>query len=283
MKSWNDFFKNKKIRIVDDSDPTKLGTAMGSFAVDDTLCETTGKMSDTIAVRFWVHSKTIVLGILDSRLPEIEAGIAFLRSQGYDIVLRNSGGLAVVLDDDILNFSFILPDSESLGIHDGYELMTSFIQEMYSDLTNEIEAYEIVGSYCPGDYDLSIGGKKFAGISQRRVKKGIAVQIYLCMEGSGSKRAELIQEFYKKAQAEASERFDYPEIVPSTMQSLSQLLGTKLTVADAMLRVRNLLSSVSNDIYEQDLSTEELPIFEKRMTQMIDRNKKITDIIEENE
>lgn len=283
MKSWIDYFTNKKIRIVDDSNPTKLGTAMSSFAIDDTLCETIGKMSDKVAVRFWVHSKTIVLGILDSRLPNVQEGISFLRSQGYDVVLRNSGGLAVVLDDDILNFSFILPDSEALGIHTGYEIMTSFIQEMYSDVTNEIEAYEIVGSYCPGDYDLSIGGKKFAGISQRRVKKGIAVQIYLCMERSGSKRAELIREFYQRADAEASERFDFPDIVPDTMQSLSELLGTTLSVKDAMQRVRRLLHNASDHVYEQELSEEELPIFENRMTQMIDRNKKIMEMKEQDE
>ena len=266
--------------MVDDSDPSKLPTAMASFAIDDTLCETTGKRTDEVTIRFWVHPKTIVLGILDSRLPEIAMGIQYLRSQGYDIVLRNSGGLAVVLDKDILNFSIILPDSKELGIHTGYEIMTSFVQEMYRDITNDIRAYEIVGSYCPGDYDLSIGGKKFAGISQRRVKNGIAVQIYLCMEGSGSKRAELIQAFYQKAHAKNSERFDYPDIKPSTMQSLTELHGHTLSVADSIERVYRVLGSMSNTIYEQELTDDELPIFEKRMTQMVDRNKKIIDLSE---
>lgn len=280
MKNWMSYFINKKIRIVDDSDPSKLGTAMASFAIDDTLCETTGKMTDEVTVRFWVHPKTIVLGILDSRLPKIVNGIQFLRSQGYDIVLRNSGGLAVVLDQDILNFSIILPDSKDLGIHTGYEIMTAFVQEMYRDITDDIRAYEIVGSYCPGDYDLSINGKKFAGISQRRVKNGIAVQIYLCMEGSGSKRAELIQAFYDKARAMDSERFEYPDIVPSTMQSLTELHGSTLSVANSIERVYRVLESMTSTIYEQELTDDELPIFEKRMVQMINRNKKIIDLFE---
>ena len=55
------------------------------------------------------------------------------------------------------------------------------------DFDHEIEAREIVGSYCPGSYDLSIKGKKFAGISQRRIRKGVAVQIYLCVNGSGGR------------------------------------------------------------------------------------------------
>ena len=62
---------------------------------------------------------------------------------------------------------------------------------MFADFEVEIEAKEIVGSYCPGSYDLSIAGKKFAGISQRRIRNGVAVQIYLCVSGSGQERAQL--------------------------------------------------------------------------------------------
>ncbi|GAB2542198.1 lipoate--protein ligase family protein [Gracilibacillus alcaliphilus] len=270
MKDWELFFKDKQIRIIDHSDPDTLTTAMASFAVDDTLCEVIGGSLDQIACRFWVHHSTVVLGIIDTRLPEVEQAVALLRAQGYDVVVRNSGGLAVALDQDVLNFSFIVPDLPEMGIHSGYQLMTAFVQDMYSDLTDEIEAYEIAGSYCPGDYDLSIGGKKFAGISQRRVKKGIAVQIYLCMRGSGAQRAALIRQFYQAGGAKEDMRFDYPVIKPDTMRSLSELIGVELTVADAIDRVKRLFG----DTYEADLAGEELTIFEQRMQQMIDRNQK---------
>ena len=73
---------------------------------------------------------------------------------------------------------------------------------MFADFEVEIEAREIVGSYCPGSYDLSIAGKKFAGISQRRIRNGVAVQIYLCVSGSGQERAQLIKDFYKRLSQE---------------------------------------------------------------------------------
>ena len=48
-------------------------------------------------VRTWVHQHTVILGIHDSRLPYLHDGIRFLtEEQGYAIV-RNSGGLGVVL------------------------------------------------------------------------------------------------------------------------------------------------------------------------------------------
>src|SRR5699024_7771948 len=80
--------------------------------------------------------------------------------------------------------------------HQCYGAMVDFVRYMLSDLTGAIEAREIVGSYCPGDYDLSIGGKKFAGIAQRRVRDGIAIQIYLDVEGNAQQRATLVKRFY---------------------------------------------------------------------------------------
>ena len=87
------------------------------------------------------------------------------------------------------------------------------LKEMFAEF-DEIEAREIVGSYCPGSYDLSIDGKKFAGISQRRLKKGVAVQIYLCVNGSGSERAEMIRRFYELSKKGEETKFAYPQIVP---------------------------------------------------------------------
>ena len=77
--------------------------------------------------------------------------------------------------------------------------MYLLICKMFEDEDVEISTHEIERSYCPGKFDLSIDGKKFAGISQRRVRGGIAVQIYLCVEGSGSDRASMMREFYQHA------------------------------------------------------------------------------------
>ena len=86
----------------------------------------------------------------------------------------------------------------------------------------------------PRKFDLSIDGKKFAGISQRRVRGGIAVQIYLCVEGSGSERALTMQTFYEHALKGEVTKFKYPEIEPSCMASLETLLNKTITVQDVM-------------------------------------------------
>ncbi|PJH69092.1 octanoyltransferase, partial [Salmonella enterica subsp. enterica serovar Typhimurium] len=110
-------------------------TAMTSFAVDDALALSVSKRTSPPTMRLWVHDKTIVLGIPDTKLPYIEEGIGFLKEQGYRSVVRNSGGLAVALDDGVLNLSLILPDTRNISIHECYQAMVHFVRYMLRDLT----------------------------------------------------------------------------------------------------------------------------------------------------
>jgi octanoyl-[GcvH]:protein N-octanoyltransferase len=263
-------------RIIDQSAVGIHFQALQSFGTDDTLCASVGAGEAPATARTWVHHNTIVLGIQDSRLPFLQDGIQFLKEQGYQSIVRNSGGLAVVLDQGVLNISLIFPEAEKgIDINRGYETMWQLIQNMFADFPQQIEAREISGSYCPGSYDLSIDGKKFAGISQRRLKKGVAVQIYLCVNGSGQKRAELVKEFYTLAKQAEPTKFVYPEIVPAVMASLEELLGTPLTVADVMLRLLNQLKESSEFLYAGQMNEYELALVPGYYQRVIDRNEKI--------
>jgi octanoyl-[GcvH]:protein N-octanoyltransferase len=264
-------------RIIDQSAVGIHFQALQSFGTDDTLCASVGAGEAPATARTWVHHNTVVLGIQDTRLPFLQEGIQFLQEHGYQAIVRNSGGLAVVLDEGVLNISLIFPEVEKgIDINRGYDTMWQLIQQMFADFPHQIEAREIIGSYCPGSYDLSIEGKKFAGISQRRLKKGVAVQIYLCVNGSGQKRAELVKQFYKLAKQEEDTKFAYPEIVPEVMASLEELLSTPLTIADVMLRLLNQLKESSEFLYAGQLNPYELSLFPGYYQRVIDRNEKIT-------
>ncbi|MBS4175371.1 lipoate--protein ligase family protein [Bacillus sp. FJAT-49736] len=250
--------------------------AKQSFAMDDTLCTSVGARVSPPTARSWVHHHTVVLGIQDTRLPFLEEGMVYLKEQGYRVIVRNSGGLAVVLDSGVLNLSLIFPDTEKgIDINRGYDAMWALIKEMFSDFNAEIEAREIEGSYCPGSYDLSINGKKFAGISQRRIRKGVAVQIYLCVSGSGQNRAKHIQQFYTLAKRDQETKFIYPTIHPEVMASLSELLHTEFTIQDVMLRFLNVLKEMSGEIYGEPLSGQELEWYEVNYQRIMERNEKI--------
>ena len=237
----NRFFTENNWRFIDQSLSMLTRSPLESFAMDDTLCHVTGHGESSPVIRTWVHNESVVLGIQDHRLPHIEEGMQLLRDAGYEPIVRNSGGLAVVLDSGVLNISLVFKEKEPTSIDTAFSYMVDFVKALFPQLAEKIEAYEIVGSYCPGTYDLSINGKKFAGISQRRMQKGIAVQIYLCIEGNGSKRAELIRDFYEVGLQGKETKFTYPTVVPSVMASMQELTGTSITVAEVNMRIQRLL------------------------------------------
>lgn len=286
MKLWKNIFKNNEFRIMDDVEFSFLDStfprALHSFAIDDALSEGVTQEASLPVMRFWVHDHTTVLGIPDARLPHIEDGIHFLHRQQNDIIVRNSGGLAVALDAGVLNISLIIPRAKELSIYDGYEMMVYFIQQILAPFTSEIEAYEIVGSYCPGDYDLSINGKKFAGISQRRIRDAASIQIYLDICGDSAEKAERIREFYSLATKNQVLKTPPPQVQKEKMANLSELTNCNLTVAEIKERAITTLQVLSKGILKQDkLTSNEENHYTKRLKQIITRNESIQEFIKQ--
>lgn len=276
MSGLNDIFVHKEWRFWDQSMSGRSKSALESFAADDMLCEVVGKGESFPTIRTWVHENTVVLGIQDHRLPHIEKGREVLQTQGYQSIVRNSGGLAVVLDSGVLNISMIISEqNRGIDINAGYELMVEFVRHLFPQLADRIEAFEVVGSYCPGSYDLSVNGKKFAGISQRRLRHGIAVQIYLCIEGSGEKRATLIRDFYEAGLQGEQTKFVYPVIVPEVMASISELSGEIITVQDTVIHAQRLMNHLMHNVYMQSLQPEETDLYLYYLTRVVERNQKM--------
>lgn len=270
------FFENTAWCFVDHSTEMIPKSPLESFGMDDTLCHLVGREAFGAVVRSWVHGSSVVLGIQDHRLPNIEEGQRFLENAGFKPIVRNSGGLAVVLDEGVLNISLVFADPGKLAIDTAFTYMVDFVKMLLPEAADRIEAYEIVGSYCPGTFDLSIGGRKFAGISQRRMQNGIAVQIYLCVEGSGSERAELIREFYNVSILNGPVKYDYPQVKPEVMASLQELLGDKtLTVEKLNAKIPEVMAAISSVNVFEGFSAEQVALNEHYLERIYKRNESL--------
>lgn len=275
MSHYESLLQIPKWHFMDESMTGRSRSALESFAADDTLCHLVGQQMSSPTVRTWVHNKTVVLGIQDHRLPHIAEAIPMLEHAGYNVIVRNSGGLAVVLDEGVLNISIVLSEHDSsIDIPTGYEVMLAFVRRLFPEAGDRIAAYEIVGSYCPGSYDLSIDGLKFAGISQRRLRQGIAVQVYLCVEGSGAERAELIRDLYDIGLQGVETKFSYPAIKPEVMASLAELLELPITVNDVVIRLQILLRELADEVVMGSFRPEEMELYTFYLNRVVERNKK---------
>ncbi|MFD2707162.1 lipoate--protein ligase family protein [Salibacterium lacus] len=271
--NMSNMFHEIRWRWIDHSSSGLHFNPLQSFAYDDTFCVSAGTGVGPV-MRAWVHSPVVVLGIQDSRLPSAADGIAFLEEQGYQVIVRNSGGLAVVLDQGVFNLSFIFKENKQFSIHSGYDLMWEAVRRMFPDAPASIDAYEVKGSYCPGDYDLSINGLKFAGISQRRIRGGAAVQIYMAVHGSGAERARLLEQFYERAVQGEPSKFEWPRIDPHVMASLSELYKETFTINDILFRMLTTVKKEGALIEESLLDPDEQERFHMYYDRVVERNNK---------
>lgn len=189
-------------------------------------------------LHFWQLENTFILGMKDTRTPFLAKGLKNIPVP-YTPIVRNSGGLGVIADEGTLNISLIFPKTAEVASTDAaYEVMWHLTQQAFPELT--IEAYEIPTSYCPGAYDLSVGGRKIAGIAQRRVKEGIAVMMYLSVNGNQMARGQMVADFYRDSLDPLQPDPSFPIVDPASMVNLEELLDTPLSIEQVKERFKQL-------------------------------------------
>jgi octanoyl-[GcvH]:protein N-octanoyltransferase len=223
--------------ILDRSGETEFQHILYPFALEELLCRAVGKIAPPI-LHIWRHPRAFVMGLRDSRLPHAVGANEWLLNQGYETAVRNSGGAAVPLDLGVVNVSLLLPkEAGDMEHRKDFDLMVALIRDVMSKLTNRIDQGEIMGSFCPGEFDLSVGGRKFCGIAQRRQQLALSVQAFIIVEGQGEAKANMARGFYERAAGSASPN-DYPLVAPGSMASLAECLNIPLT---AELFTKNLV------------------------------------------
>ncbi|MEC0244808.1 lipoate--protein ligase family protein [Paenibacillus chitinolyticus] len=198
------------------------------FALEELLIRKVGEGADPI-VHLWRHPQGLVLGLRDSRLPYAPQAADRIGREGRTVIVRNSGGAAVPLDPGVVNVTLITPKPVGkIDFHDDFETMYRFLGGVLADWNTGVAKGEIAGSYCPGDFDLSVGGRKFCGIAQRRQARALSVQAFVVVEGTGAEKAAVARSFYDEA-GQGAAPDSYPDVEPGRMTSLAEYAGAGLT------------------------------------------------------
>lgn len=271
-----DFLANHSYELYEAATMPFANQTISHFALTDSLLRYAGKYQKNI-LHFWPTSNLVILGMMDTKLPYFKDALAVIEQYAKPYIVRNSGGLAVVGDDGVLNFSLILPEDpqQKMAINTGYDYMLQLINDSLKQYGKTSQAYEIKDSYCPGDYDLSIDGKKFAGISQRRLKNGVAIMIYISVNGDQAKRAELIRDFYQAGLKGETVKWHFPKVDPAAMATLEDLLHISLTVDEMKKLILDTLLKKNNTIAPGEYSQEVLTDYNEGFEKMIRRNQQM--------
>lgn len=213
-------------------------SVLEAFAWEEVMCRRVGEGHFPVA-HIWRHPDAFVAGLRDRRLPRAVEAMERIRSQGTAVCVRPSGGAAVPLNPGVVNVSLILPNpGRVINIHDDFREMASLIAESLTPWSNQARTGEIEGAFCPGDYDVGVGGLKFCGIAQRRQAKAYIITAFIIVEGQGDQLAADVRKFYQDAADGARE--GYPDVRPGTMASLQELAGVPSAAAYTASLVRTL-------------------------------------------
>lgn len=258
----------KNINLINTLIPITTDEMFLRSSLDDNSC----------ILHLYTLQNSAIIGSPDTRVPFFnEALFAFYRNNIIPAV-RNIGGLGIIADTGVLNLSIIMKKPhEKFSINEGYELMTNFIKEIFPEGYDKIKAHEIADSYCPGDYDLSINGKKFAGIAQRKVKDSVVISIYISLFGDQKRRAKIMQEFYDIGIKDQTLTYKYPKINPRSMATLEELLHKKFTLEQVFERINKVLTSLNCTQKDGLYNAEMLESYEEIYTQTKERNEKYID------
>ncbi|PAD28159.1 lipoate--protein ligase family protein [Paenibacillus sp. 7523-1] len=213
-------------------------SVLEAFAWEEVMCRRVGEGHLPVA-HIWRHPDAFVAGLRDRRLPKAVEAMEGITSQGTAVCVRPSGGAAVPLHPGVVNISLILPNpARAINIHDDFREMAALIAESLTPWSNQAQTGEIEGAFCPGDYDVSVGGLKFCGIAQRRQAKAYIITAFIIVEGHGDKLAAEVRRFYEHAADGLQE--GYPDVRPGTMASLQELAGVPSAAAYTASLVRTL-------------------------------------------
>ncbi|CAI6085763.1 hypothetical protein PAECIP112173_04753 [Paenibacillus sp. JJ-100] len=213
-------------------------SVLDAFAWEEVMCRRVGAGHPPVA-HIWRHPDAFVAGLRDRRLPRAVEAMERIRSKGIAVCVRPSGGAAVPLNPGVVNVSLILPNPEhAMNIHDDFREMASIIAESLTPWSAQAKTGEVQGAFCPGDYDVSVGGLKFCGIAQRRQAKAYIITAFIIVEGQGDKLAADVRRFYEEASDGLTE--GYPEVKPGTMASLQEVADVPSTASYTASLVRTL-------------------------------------------
>jgi octanoyl-[GcvH]:protein N-octanoyltransferase len=187
----------------------------------------------------WQAPQCLIVTRKDTRLPRYQEACEQLAAEGWPVHVRDSGGTAVPHGAGILNLSLLLPRTTTdLGHY--YHLLGAPLLTLLAEYGLEGNYDFVPGSFCDGQYNLVIGGRKITGTAQRWLAPGrdhhgaVLAQAMLLVTGDVDEGTRMASRFYELAGGEL--RF-----APGTSTTIAQAINWQGSDRMLMNKVREQL------------------------------------------
>ncbi|EGX6952277.1 protein ligase [Aeromonas hydrophila] len=190
----------------------------------------------------WQAPQCLIVTRKDTRLPRYQAACEQLAAEGWPVHVRDSGGTAVPHGAGILNLSLMLPRTTTDLAH-YYRLLGAPLLVLLGEY-GLAGSYDFVpGSFCDGQYNLVIGGRKVTGTAQRWLAPGqdhhgaVLAQAMLLVAGNVDQGTRMASRFYELAGGEL--RF-----LPATSTTIAQVIAWQGSEGELVERVQTRLTAL---------------------------------------
>lgn len=140
-----------------------------NYALEESVGQAVATGEAPATIRLWRGPQGISVSKKDIRSNPAQHAAQMMKEVGWPIYVRQSGGTAVPHGPGTLNLSLFLPRPRKVhwSIEQIYQALGLPIQMMLARHFGLPSTFEAVpGSFCDGNYNVAIYGKKVAGTAQ---------------------------------------------------------------------------------------------------------------------
>ncbi|MEF2074677.1 lipoyl protein ligase domain-containing protein [Consotaella aegiceratis] len=158
---------------------------------------------DRPALLLWRAPRALIVGRLDTRLPRFAQATETLRQEGWPVLIRRSGGAACPVSPGTLQVAL------ARTVRPGMTTEALYM-ELVDRLNDGLAAFGLRATtgiqpeaFCPGRFDMSLGGRKVGGLSQHWRQRGgrfdATTAVTLVVDEDRNELARINNLFYRTA------------------------------------------------------------------------------------
>ncbi len=180
----------------------------------------------------WRAPQALIAGPGESRLPDFSAAASRLGAEGWPVISRHSGGSASPVSGGTLQIAIARPAIPEITIDSAYMEVVDLIRAILSPYRLELETGAATDTFCPGRYDISIAGRKIAGLSQHWRQRSkcmtVTTAAVLIVDGDVGEMLRAINLFYRLAGKQSV-------CARSAIGSVRQFLAPEAAAGDSLM------------------------------------------------
>jgi len=151
----------------------------------------------------WRAPRALVVGRSDTRLPHFANAVDHLGAEGWPVLIRRSGGSACPVSRGTLQIALARTVTSTITIDAAYTELANMIRTVLESYGLKVATRRKSSGFCPGRYDISVNGRKVAGLSQHwRQRNGqitVTTAATMIIEEDPEEIAHIVNLFYRVA------------------------------------------------------------------------------------